>query len=60
MVNLLVFRVPRAILSHFGKGPIEMGEKALRAALAELAREKAPGCAVTAARDGPALELSAA
>lgn len=44
--------VPRAIFSHFGKGPIEMGEPALKQALEELAAEKAPGCRVTAARDG--------
>ena len=44
--------VPRAVFSHFGKGPIEMGEPALRAALAELAAAKAPGCRVTPARDG--------
>ena len=44
--------VPRAVFSHFGKGPIEMGETALREALEKLASEKAPGCAVRAARDG--------
>jgi ribonuclease BN (tRNA processing enzyme) len=48
--------VPRAIFSHFGKGPIEMGEPALREALAALAEEKAPGCRVRAARDGLSLE----
>jgi ribonuclease BN (tRNA processing enzyme) len=47
--------VPRAVFSHFGKGPIEMGEPALRKALEELAGEKAPGCEVTAARDGLSL-----
>ena len=46
------YGVARAIFSHFGKGPIEMGEPALREALAELAGEKAPGCRVSAARDG--------
>ena len=51
------FGVARAIFSHFGKGPIEMGEPALTEALAELAREKAPGCRVTAARDGLSLEI---
>jgi len=50
------YRVPRAVFSHFGKGPIEMGEKALREALRNLAAEKAPGCDVSAARDGLALE----
>ncbi|MGH9316858.1 MAG: MBL fold metallo-hydrolase, partial [Thermoanaerobaculia bacterium] len=48
-------RVSRAVFSHFGKGPIEMGDRALKRALAELAGKKAPGCAVSAARDG--LEL---
>jgi hypothetical protein len=51
------FGVLRAIFSHFGKGPIEMGEKALKEALEELAVEKPPGCAVTAACDGLELEL---
>lgn len=50
-------KVPRAIFSHFGKGPIEMGEPALKAALTELASEKAPECRITAARDGLRLEL---
>jgi ribonuclease BN (tRNA processing enzyme) len=44
--------IHRAIFSHFGKGPIEMGEPALEEALAELAQAKAPGCRVGAARDG--------
>jgi ribonuclease BN (tRNA processing enzyme) len=48
----------RAIFSHFGKGPIEMGETELREAIRELASEKAPGCEVTAACDGLELELS--
>ena len=46
------FGVPRAIFSHFGKGPIEMGDAALKAELSELAAEKAPDCSVEAARDG--------
>jgi len=50
------FGVPRAIFSHFGKGPIELGEQALKGALEALATEKAPGCRVTAARDGLAIE----
>ncbi len=54
---LAKYGVPRAIFSHFGKGPIEMGEAQLREALAELGGEKAPGCEVTAARDG--LEVGA-
>jgi ribonuclease BN (tRNA processing enzyme) len=52
------YGIRRAIFSHFGKGPIEMGEPALEEALAELAQTKAPGCRVRAARDG--LELDAA
>lgn len=50
-------RVPRAVFSHFGRGPIGMGERALAKALAELAAAKAPGCRVTAARDGLSLEV---
>jgi ribonuclease BN (tRNA processing enzyme) len=49
--------VPRAVFSHFGKGPIEMGEKLLREALEGLASERAPGCQVSAARDGETFEL---
>jgi ribonuclease BN (tRNA processing enzyme) len=51
--------VPRAIFSHFGKGPIEMGEAALAEALAELATSPPPGCAVIAAQDGMELEIGA-
>ena len=50
-------RVPRAVFSHFGRGPIEIGERALHRALAELGAAKAPGCAVTAARDGLSIEV---
>jgi ribonuclease BN (tRNA processing enzyme) len=49
--------VPWAIFSHFGKGPIGMGEEALEGALVELAAAQAPGCAVTAAHDGLELEV---
>ena len=49
---LAKFGIRRAIFSHFGKGPIEMGEPALKSALADLAREKAPGCRVSSAHDG--------
>lgn len=49
--------VPRAVFSHFGKEPIEMGEAALRKSLENLASERAPGCEVTAARDGLTLEI---
>jgi ribonuclease BN (tRNA processing enzyme) len=54
---LAKFAVPRAIFSHFGKGPIEMGEAALRESLEELASERAPGCEITAARDGLTLDV---
>jgi ribonuclease BN (tRNA processing enzyme) len=49
--------VPRAVFSHFGKGPIEMGEKALAEALKALAAERAPRCDATASRDGLELDL---
>lgn len=51
------YGVPRAIFSHFGKGPIEMGDAALRARIAELARVKAPGCEVAVATDGAAFAM---
>ena len=51
------YGVLRAIFSHFGKGPIEMGDEALREALETLAAEKPPGCTVTAAHDGLELEI---
>ena len=50
--------VKRAVFSHFGKGPIEMGEEALHGALEQLAASKAPECRITAARDGLRLTLS--
>ncbi len=49
--------VPRAIFSHFGKGPIEMGESALAEKLAELTAAKAPECEVSAAKDGLRIEV---
>ncbi len=49
--------VPHAIFSHFGKGPIEMGEEALGKAIEELSRAHPPGCRVTAARDGLEVEV---
>ncbi len=49
--------IVRAVFSHFGKGPIEMGEKALHQALKELAVANPPGCAVTAAYDGLEMEV---
>jgi len=51
------YGVPRAVFSHFGKGPIEMGDEALRARVALLAREKAPECGVAVATDGATFEL---
>ncbi len=52
------YGILRAIFSHFGKGPIEMGEEVLADALEELAAETPPGCSVTAARDGLELDLA--
>ena len=49
--------VPRAVFSHFGEEPIAMGDRDLKRALEDLARTKAPGCEVFAARDGWAFEL---
>ena len=49
--------VPRAIFSHFGRGPILMGERALKAALSNLAAAKAAACTVGAARDGLTIEI---
>ena len=49
--------VPRAIFAHFGKGPIEMGDAALRARIAALAGEKAPECEVSIATDGARFPL---
>jgi len=48
----------KAVFSHFGQGPIEMGEEALGAALEKLADANPPGCAVTAAYDGLELEVA--
>ena len=48
--------MPRAIFAHFGKGPIEMGDEALRARVTELAAEKAPACDVRIATDGARFE----
>jgi ribonuclease BN (tRNA processing enzyme) len=49
--------IPHAVFSHFGKGPIEMGDEALRKALGDLVSERAPACQVTAARDGASFEV---
>jgi ribonuclease BN (tRNA processing enzyme) len=51
------FGVSRAIFSHFGKGPIEMGDEVLRRRIASLAGEKAPGCRVEVATDGADFEV---
>jgi hypothetical protein len=51
------YGIPRAIFSHFGKGPIELGDEGLEGALAKLATSPPPGCAVTAAVDGLELEI---
>jgi len=56
---LAKFGIGRGIFSHFGTGPITMGEPALTEALAELAREKAPVCRVSAARDDLKVEVAA-
>ncbi len=49
--------VKRAIFSHFGKGPIELGDERLDKELAALAAEKAPACRVEAATDGAEFEI---
>ena len=50
------YGVAGAIFAHFGKGPIEIGDAALRARVDELAREKAPACRVEIATDGAEFE----
>ncbi len=47
----------QAVFSHFGKGPIEMGQEALGEVLADLAAANPPGCRVTAAYDGMEMEI---
>lgn len=49
--------IPRAVFSHFGTGPIGLGDDALSAALSALAAERAPDCEVFAARDGLTLDF---
>lgn len=49
--------VPRALFSHFGEGPIAMGDGPLSNAIEDLARAKAPGCEVVVARDGAVYEV---
>ncbi|HET9796185.1 MAG TPA: MBL fold metallo-hydrolase [Thermoanaerobaculia bacterium] len=51
------YAVRRGIFAHFGKGPIEMGDEALRARVADLASEKAPGCQVEIATDGSSFDV---
>jgi ribonuclease BN (tRNA processing enzyme) len=50
-------RIPRAIFSHFGKGPIEMGDRELGKKIRSLAAEKAPACRVAIAHDDAEFEL---
>jgi len=54
---LAKYGIRRAVFSHFGKGPIEMGEEALAEALGKLVSERFPGCDVTPARDGLTIEV---
>jgi ribonuclease BN (tRNA processing enzyme) len=54
---LAKYRILRAVFSHFGKGPIEMGEEALAEALGKLVSERFAGCEVTPARDGLTIDL---
>ena len=49
--------VPRAVFSHFGSGPIGMGDEDLAEALSALAADRAPACEVLAAKDGLELEF---
>jgi ribonuclease BN (tRNA processing enzyme) len=49
--------VPRAVFSHFGAGPIGLGDQELASALSGLAAERAPDCEVFAARDGLELDF---
>jgi ribonuclease BN (tRNA processing enzyme) len=51
------YGIRRAVFSHFGKGPIEMGEEALAEALGKLVSERFPDCEVTPASDGMAIEI---
>ncbi|HEX9303544.1 MAG TPA: MBL fold metallo-hydrolase [Thermoanaerobaculia bacterium] len=54
---LAKYGIRRAVFSHFGKGPIEMGEEALAEALGKLASERFAECEVTPAWDGLTLEI---
>ncbi|HEX9286388.1 MAG TPA: MBL fold metallo-hydrolase [Thermoanaerobaculia bacterium] len=51
------YEIRRAVFSHFGKGPIEMGEEALAEALGKLVSERFPECEVTPASDGSTIEV---
>jgi ribonuclease BN (tRNA processing enzyme) len=51
------YGVARAVFSHFGKGPIEMGDEALRDELGKLAAKHPDGPSVTAAYDGLEMEV---
>jgi len=50
-------RIGRAIFSHFGTGPIELGDRELGRRLRSLAAAKAPGCEVRNAFDGAEFEF---
>jgi len=54
---LAKYGIRRAVFSHFGKGPIEMGEEALVEALGKLVSERFPGCDVMPASDGLTIEV---
>ncbi|MEP6769906.1 MAG: MBL fold metallo-hydrolase [Acidobacteriota bacterium] len=49
--------VPEAVFSHFGDGPIAMGDRDLERAIQDLARKAAPECRTRAARDGLEVEI---
>ena len=49
--------IVRAAFSHFGRGPIEMGDDALREAIEKLAGANPPGCAVAVAHDGLEMDV---
>jgi len=54
---LAKYGIRRGVFSHFGKGPIEMGEEALAEALGTLVSERFAECEVTPARDGLTIDI---
>ncbi len=50
--------VPQAVFSHFGEGPIAMGDPDLENAIEDLARKSAPECCTVAARDGLEVKIA--